>query len=112
VEESQRPRAPVVYEIVRREGERELTRPLASLWWSGVAAGISIGFSFIAQAALAAYLPPSDWSHPVAALGYSAGFLIVILGRQHGAVLRTELRSGARGDLLGAQERSSGSQPR
>ena len=53
-----------------------------SLWWSGVAAGISIGFSFLAQAALAAHLPSSELKHAIAALGYPAGFLIVILGRQ------------------------------
>jgi formate-nitrite transporter family protein len=82
VEEAQRPRAPVVYEIVRHEGERELCRPVWSLWWSGVAAGISIGFSFLVQAGLAAYLPKSNWQHAVASLGYATGFMIVILGRQ------------------------------
>jgi formate/nitrite transporter FocA (FNT family) len=82
IEEAQRPRAPVVYEIVRLEGERELRRPVWSLWWSGVAAGISIGFSFLAQGALAAYLPHSVWQHAVASLGYATGFMIVILGRQ------------------------------
>ncbi len=82
VEQGQRPRAPVVYEIIRLEGERELLRPIASLWWSGVAAGISIGFSFLSQAALAASLPETPWSHVIASLGYTAGFIVVILGRQ------------------------------
>ena len=82
VREAQRPRAPVVYEIIRLEGERELQRPIASLWWSGVAAGISIGFSFLSQAALAAGLPKSQWNHTLASFGYSVGFIIVILGRQ------------------------------
>ena len=82
VREAQRPRAPVVYEIIRLEGERELQRPIASLWWSGVAAGISIGFSFLSQAALAAGLPQSQWNHTLASFGYSVGFIIVILGRQ------------------------------
>ncbi len=82
VREAQRPRAPVVYEIVRLDGERELRRPISALWWSGVAAGISIGFSFLTQAALSASLPPSDWRHLVGDLGYSVGFIIVILGRQ------------------------------
>ncbi len=82
VREAQRPRAPVVYEIIRMEGERELKRPIASLWWSGVAAGISIGFSFLSQAALGAGLPQSEWNHVLASLGYSVGFIIVILGRQ------------------------------
>lgn len=82
VKESQRPRAAVVYEIVRAEGEAELIRPVSALWWSGVAAGISIGFSFLTEAALAAHLPPSDWRPIIAKLGYAVGFLIVILGRQ------------------------------
>ena len=82
VKESRRPRAAVVYEIVRTEGEAELIRPLSALWWSGVAAGMSIGFSFLTEAALAAHLPASDWRPIVAKLGYAVGFLIVILGRQ------------------------------
>jgi formate/nitrite transporter FocA (FNT family) len=80
--EAQRTRAAVVYEIVRIEGEGELRRPVSSLWWSGVAAGISIGFSFLTEAALSAYLPQPDWKSVIAKLGYSVGFLIVILGRQ------------------------------
>ena len=82
VQEAQRPRAPVVYEIIRLEGERELRRPVSSLWWSGVAAGISIGFSFLTQGVLEANLPASGWEHVIASLGYSVGFIIVILGRQ------------------------------
>ena len=82
VKEALRPRAAVVYEIVRTEGEAELIRPFSALWWSGVAAGISIGFSFLSEAALAALLPASDWHPIIAKLGYAVGFLIVILGRQ------------------------------
>lgn len=82
VREAQRPRAPVVYEIIRLEGERELRRPVSALWWSGVAAGISIGFSFLTQAALAAALPPSGWRHVISDFGYAVGFIVVILGRQ------------------------------
>jgi len=82
VREAQRTRAPVVYEIIRLEGERELRRPVSSLWWSGVAAGMSIGFSFLTQAALAAALPPSEWRPVISDLGYAVGFIVVILGRQ------------------------------
>lgn len=82
MKEARRPRAAVVYEIVRVEGEAELVRPFSALWWSGVAAGISIGFSFLTEAALAAHLPPSEWRPIIAKLGYAVGFLIVILGRQ------------------------------
>lgn len=82
VRESVKPRAAVVYEIIRREGEAELRRPTSALWWSGVAAGISIGFSFITEAALAAHLPLSEWTPIIAKLGYAVGFIIVILGQQ------------------------------
>lgn len=82
VREGVRHRPAVVYEIIRVQGEVELRRPLSALWWSGVAAGISIGFSFLTEAALGAYLPESAWSPMVAKLGYAVGFLIVILGHQ------------------------------
>jgi formate/nitrite transporter FocA (FNT family) len=74
-------RSPVVYEIVRQEGETELARPLASLWWSGIAAGFGIFPSVIALGALREYLPDAPWRPLVESVGYSLGFLIVILGR-------------------------------
>ncbi|MEZ5898089.1 MAG: formate/nitrite transporter family protein [Hyphomicrobiaceae bacterium] len=82
VREGIRHRPAVVYEIIRLQGEAELRRPLSALWWSGVAAGISIGLSFLTEAALAAHLPPSAWSATIAKMGYAVGFLIVILGHQ------------------------------
>jgi formate-nitrite transporter family protein len=75
-------RAVVVYEIVRSEGEGELGRTFSALWWSGLAAGISIGFSFLTEAVLAAHLPDFEWKSIIAKTGYAVGFLIVILGRQ------------------------------
>lgn len=75
-------RAAVVYEIVRVEGEGELNRSTSALWWSGLAAGLSIGFSVVAEALLSAYLPDAPWKPLVDNLGYSVGFLIVILARQ------------------------------
>lgn len=80
--ESRRLRAAVVYEIIRTEGEGELRRGFPALWWSGLAAGISIGFSFLSEAAISAHLPDSSWKSVIADLGYAVGFLIVILGRQ------------------------------
>jgi hypothetical protein len=44
IEERSSPRTPVIYEIVRRLGDEEMDRPISSLWWSGVAAGLSISF--------------------------------------------------------------------
>jgi formate/nitrite transporter FocA (FNT family) len=74
--------AKVVYEAVRLEGEDELERPGTALAWSGLAAGLSMGFSFLAQAALQSKLPDSLWRPAVTCAGYSVGFLIVVLGRQ------------------------------
>ncbi|MEJ1157048.1 formate/nitrite transporter family protein [Prosthecomicrobium sp. N25] len=71
-----------VYEVVRQEGEEELARPASSLWWSGIAAGISIGFSLVAEGVLHGMLPDAPWRHLVESWGYTVGFLIVILGRQ------------------------------
>jgi formate/nitrite transporter FocA (FNT family) len=82
VEEMSTPRTPVIYEVVRRLGNEEMERPSISLWWSGVAGGLSISFSLLAQAVLETHLPEAGWRVLVTSLGYSVGFLIVILGRQ------------------------------
>jgi formate-nitrite transporter family protein len=82
IEERSRLRTPVVYEIVRREGDLEMKRPAISLWWSGVAAGLSISFSLLAQAILYVHLPDAPWRSLVTSFGYSVGFLIVVLARQ------------------------------
>jgi formate/nitrite transporter FocA (FNT family) len=64
------------------EGREDLHRPSISLWWSGLAAGISISFSMLAMAILSLYLPDAQWTPLVASAGYSVGFLIVVLSRQ------------------------------
>jgi formate/nitrite transporter FocA (FNT family) len=74
--------AHVVYEAVRLEGEDELERPAAALAWSGLAAGLSMGFSLLAEAALFSFLPDQRWRSLISRAGYSVGFLVVILGRQ------------------------------
>ena len=82
VEERQAIGANVVYEAIRREGEDELRRPVPALAWSALAAGLSMGFSFIAEGALMAHLPDAAWRPLITRLGYSIGFLVVVLGRQ------------------------------
>lgn len=82
VEELSSPRTPVIYEIVRRHGDEEMTRPVVSLWWSGVAAGISISFSLLAMAILQTHLPDAPWRPLVADFGYSVGFVMVVMSRQ------------------------------
>jgi formate/nitrite transporter FocA (FNT family) len=76
------PSGKVVYKAILKEGEEELSRPSSALFWSGLAAGLSMGFSMIGEGLLHAYLPDTYWRPLVAKFGYSAGFLIVILGRQ------------------------------
>ena len=72
----------VVHEAIRGEGEQELQRPVSALFWSGLAAGLSMGFSLIAEGLLRSRLPDAPWRPIVTKLGYSFGFLLVILGRQ------------------------------
>ena len=81
VRERERLRAPVIFEIIRREGEEELTRPATALFYSGLAAGIAIGFSLLSEAVLHAYLPDMPSRHLIESFGYTVGFLTVILAR-------------------------------
>ncbi|HEV2862344.1 MAG TPA: formate/nitrite transporter family protein [Pyrinomonadaceae bacterium] len=82
VEERSGPRTEVIYEAVREEGESELKRSSVTLAWDGLTAGLSMGFSMVAEGLLRAHLPDAPWRPAVSKLGYSVGFLIVILGSQ------------------------------
>lgn len=75
-------RAMVIHEVLREEGETELKREPQALAWSGFAAGLSMGFSFIGLALVHSALPAAPWSRLVDSIGYTVGFLITILGRQ------------------------------
>jgi formate/nitrite transporter FocA (FNT family) len=72
----------VIHEIIREEGEQELERSNTGLALSGLAGGLTMGFSFLAEALLRASLPDTPWRHSVESFGYSVGFIIVVLGRQ------------------------------
>ena len=76
------PSGKIVYKTILKEGDEELERSSSALFWSGLAAGLSMGFSMIAEGLLHTYLPDAHWRPLVAKFGYSAGFLIVVLGRQ------------------------------
>ncbi|MDQ2872856.1 MAG: formate/nitrite transporter family protein [Candidatus Eremiobacteraeota bacterium] len=75
-------RPEVVFETVRREGDSELNRTAPALAFSAFAAGLSMGFSMIVPGFLHAALPAAPWRVLVENLGYTAGFIIVVLGRQ------------------------------
>lgn len=81
VQERLKLRVPVIYNIVKNEGEEELARPAFSLWWSGIAAGIAISMSVVAEGTFHHYLPDEPWRPLVENFGYTIGFLIVVLGR-------------------------------
>ena len=81
VEEAAHLSPKLIFEAIRRSGEEELERPMRALWYSGIAAGILISFSVLGEALLRANLPDTDWRYIVENMGYTFGFLLVILGR-------------------------------
>lgn len=76
------PQAVVIHEILRKDGEAELARRVGAIFWSGLAAGLSMGFSFLAMALIQSGLPEGPSRRLLESPGYSLGFVIVILGRQ------------------------------
>lgn len=82
VEQRSSPSGEIVYRAIHKEGDDELQRSTSALAWSGLAAGLSMGFSVLSQALLHAGLADTSWRPLVVNFGYSVGFLIVILGRQ------------------------------
>ena len=81
-EERSAPAPNVVYESILLEGQDELSRRTDSLLFSGLAAGLSMGFSLATEGLLQAALPDAPWRPLITKLGYCIGFLIVVLGRQ------------------------------
>ena len=76
------PSAQAIHDAIYKEAESELERPSANLFWSGLAAGLSMSSSMIVEGVLEAYLPEAEWTVLVSSFGYSMGFVIVILGKQ------------------------------
>ncbi len=76
------PRVQVLHATIRKQGETELRRSAAALGWSALAAGLSMGFSMLARALLHAHLSDAPSRFLVENLGYTVGFIIVILARQ------------------------------
>ena len=81
-EERSAPTGRVVYKAILSEGESELERSSSALFWSGLAAGLSMGFSLFGEGLLMAHLPDSPWRPLLAKFGYCFGFVAVVLGRQ------------------------------
>jgi formate/nitrite transporter FocA (FNT family) len=74
--------AETVYKAILLEANEELVRPSLALAWSGLAAGLSMGFSLVTEGLIQTHLPEANWTKLVANFGYTVGFVILILGRQ------------------------------
>ena len=61
--------------------DHELEQPLHTFAWGSLAAGLFIGFSFVARVALSAALPEGDGYALIGNLLYPLGFIFVIIGR-------------------------------
>jgi formate/nitrite transporter FocA (FNT family) len=72
----------VIHEAIRKDGDEELQRPASALAWSGLAAGMLMGFSLVAEGLIRSHLPDTPWRPLIVSLGYPLGFLMVIIGRQ------------------------------
>jgi formate/nitrite transporter FocA (FNT family) len=71
--------ARITHEVVRIEGEKELERTSAALWWAALAGGLSMGFSLVAEGLLRAHLPDAPWRPLITKMGYPVGFIIITL---------------------------------
>jgi formate/nitrite transporter FocA (FNT family) len=69
-----------IYENVRVSAEEEMQRPARALFWSAVAAGLTIAFSFLAAGYLAT-LVEEPYREAAASAGYPLGFIFVVLAR-------------------------------
>tara|TARA_B100001750_G_scaffold43149_1_gene31452 strand:+ start:521 stop:1318 length:798 start_codon:yes stop_codon:yes gene_type:complete len=72
---------PRLLHIISEEGREELRRPLTSLWWSAVVAGLVMSLSASCKAFLHGVVPDAPWRLAITSFGYSVGFVVVVLGR-------------------------------
>ncbi|KAB7895843.1 hypothetical protein GA565_07525 [Rouxiella sp. S1S-2] len=81
-EENLPSRAAAVHEQIRMEGEKELERDGLALMWSAIAAGLSISASLVTKGILHEQLEDTPARFFLENLGYTVGFIIVIMARQ------------------------------
>ncbi|HEC1649026.1 TPA: formate/nitrite transporter family protein [Yersinia enterocolitica] len=75
-------KAAAIHELIREDGEKELERDSFALLWSAIAAGLSIGASLLGKGIFHAKLPDTPASFLLENIGYTFGFIIVIMARQ------------------------------
>lgn len=75
-------RAMAIHEHIRQEGEKEMERDAMALLWSAIAAGLSMGASLLAKGIFHVQLKGVPGGFLLENLGYTFGFIIVIMARQ------------------------------
>ena len=75
-------RAMAIHEHIRQDGEKELERDAMALLWSAIAAGLSMGASLLAKGIFHVQLEGVPGGFLLENLGYTFGFVIVIMARQ------------------------------
>ena len=75
-------RAAAIHEEIRQDGEKELERDGMALLWSAVAAGLSMSASLMAKGIFHVHLADVPGGFLLENLGYTFGFIIVIMARQ------------------------------
>ncbi|HAI06430.1 MAG TPA: hypothetical protein DCM39_11945, partial [Pantoea sp.] len=81
-EEALPSRAAAIHEEIRQDGEKELERDGMALLWSAIAAGLSMGASLMAKGIFQVHLDGVPGAFLLENLGYTFGFVIVIMARQ------------------------------
>ena len=69
-----------IFQRVLATAEDELNKPLTLLFWSGLAAGLALGLTFLARVIFTA-LTPGDPSVLLGNILYPIGFVLIVLGR-------------------------------
>jgi len=83
VDEEELPsRAMAIHEHIRQDGEKEMERDAMALLWSAIAAGLSMGASLLVKGIFHVKLDGIPGSYVLESLGYTFGFIIVIMARQ------------------------------
>ena len=75
-------RAMAIHEHIRQDGEKEMERDAMALFWSAIAAGLSMGASLLAKGIFHVQLEGIPGGFMLENLGYTFGFIIVIMARQ------------------------------